>query len=354
MNRHRKYLALNLLVLLIVGFGLIGWMATSPLALAQTREKEKWPESLIMEGMSVGTSAYMVASAFAKAIKDELGIPTQVTAGVPVPVATEKVSRGESHMGYSTGETPYEGFLGIDKYHGKPLKDLRVLTHVVHIPLHFITWPGTGIDSSADLKGKTIMGNEGGTKYLINLTKAILAANGLTTDDVKVIMYREYGEQLSFIRMKLGDAIFMSSGVRTAPLAELDRTMGLKFLSFTEQEVKAVVEKYSYWLPFTIPADSYRNQPKALRTAAFSAPLIVNAQVPDSLVYELCKILFDKPGRFESVHPSWGKFDIKSATVPRLAPFHAGAVKYYKEKGGWDSEVDKWQKEMLQKAGLAK
>jgi TRAP-type uncharacterized transport system substrate-binding protein len=64
--------------------------------------------------------------------------------------------------------------------------------------------------------------------------------------------------------------------------------------------------------------------------------------------------LYDKPGRFEVVHPVWGRFDIKSATAPRLVPYHAGAVKYYKEKGVWDSGVDKWQKEMLQKAGLAK
>jgi TRAP transporter TAXI family solute receptor len=354
MKRHRKYLALNLLVLSVVGLGLIGWMAISPLALAQTREKDKWPGNLIIEGMSVGSSAYAVASAFGKAIKDELGITTQVTAGVPVPVETEKVGRGESQIGYAIGEPAYEAFLGIGKYHGKPLKDLRVLTHVIDIPVHFITWPGTGIDSAANLKGKTIMGNEGGTQYLMNFTKAVLAVNGLTTENVKVITYREYGEQISFIRMKLGDAIFMSSGIRTAPLAELDRTMELKFLPFTEQEIKAVVEKYSYWLPFTIPAGSYRTQPKALRTVAFSTPLVVNAKLPESLVYELCKILYDKPGRFEIVHPEWGRFDIRSATSPRLVPFHAGAVKYYKEKGVWDSGVDKWQKEMLQKAGLAK
>ena len=205
MKRSKKYVCLYSLVLLIVGLGLIGQAA------AVQPDKEQWPESMIIEGMSVGSSAYMVAAALGQAIKDELGIRTQVTAGVPPTIEVRKVGKGESHIGYGTGETPYDAFRGEHGWKGKQLKGLRVMSHVISTVMHFITWPGTGIDSAADLKGKALMGDQARVRFNIAATKAVLAENGLTEKDVKIITWREWGEQVSFIRMKLGDAIFMIS-----------------------------------------------------------------------------------------------------------------------------------------------
>jgi TRAP transporter TAXI family solute receptor len=349
MKRSKKCVCLLSAGLLIaVGLGLIGQ------ATAAQPDKAKWPESMIIEGMSVGSSAYMVAAALGQAIKDELGIRTQVTAGVPPTIEVRKVGKGESHIGYATGETPYDAFRGEHGWKDKQLKDLRVMTHVISTVMHFITWPGTAIDSAADLKGKTLMADQARVRFNIAATKAVLAANGLTDKDVKIITWREYGEQISFIRMKLGDAILMISGIRTAPLAELDRSMDLKFVPFKKNEVEAVLAENPYFHRYTIPAGSYTQLKKDYDTFAVSVSQVVNANTPDSLVYEICKILYDTPGRFESVHSIWGKFDIKRATLPRTAPYHAGAVRYYKEKGIWTQELDTWQKKTLQEFGLEK
>ena len=348
MKRSKKYVCLYSLVLLVVGLGLIGQAA------AAQPDKAQWPKSMIIEGMAVGSSAYMVAAALGQAIKDELGIRTQVTAGVPPPVEIENVGKGESHIGYGVGESPYDAFRGEYSWKGKQQKDLRLMSHVISVAIHFITWPGTGIDSVANLKGKDVMGDQARVRFLIGATKAALAANGLTDKDVKIITWREWGEQVSFIRMKLGDAIFLECGVGTAPIAELDRTMDLKFVPFKKNEIEAVLEKNPYLHPYTITADSYTNLKKDYNTYAASVSQLVNVNTPDSLIYEICKILYDKPGRFKSVHATWGEFDIKRATTPRTAPYHAGAVKYYKEKGIWTQELDTWQKKTLQEFGLEK
>ena len=348
MKRSKKYVFLYSLVLLIVGLGLIGQTA------AAQPDKAQWPRSMIIEGMSVGSSAYMVAAALGKAIKDELGIRTQVTAGVPPPQEVENVGKGESHIGYTMGEMPYDAFRGDYSWKGKQQRDLRIMSHVISVTMHFITWPGTGIDSAAGLKGKTFMGDEARVRFLIGFTKAVLAENGLTEKDVKIITWREYGEQISFIRMKLGDAIFLETGVGTAPVAELDRTMDLKFIPFKKNEIEAALTKNPFLYPETIPAGSYTQLKQDYHTAGASVSQVVNVNTPDSLIYEICKILYDKPGRFESVHATWGKFDIKRATMPRTAPYHAGAVRYYKEKGIWTQELDTWQKKTLQESGLEK
>jgi TRAP transporter TAXI family solute receptor len=348
MKRSKKYVCLFSAVLLIVGLGFMCQTA------AAQPDKAKWPKSMIIEGMSVGSSAYMVAAGLGKAINDELGIRTQVTAGVPPAIEVENVGKGESQIAYAVGETPYDAYRGEYSWKGKQQKDLRVMTHVISVAIHFITWPGTGIDSAADLKGKRVMGDQARVRFLVGVTKAVLAENGLTDKDVKIITWREWGEQVSFIRMKLGDAIFLECGVGTAPIAELDRTMKLKFVPFKKNEIEAALVKNPYLHPYTIQAGSYTQLKKDYYTVGASVSQVVNVNTPDSLIYEICKILYDKPGRFESVHSTWGKFDIKRATITRTAPYHAGAVKYYKEKGLWSSDLDKWQKKTLQEFGLEK
>lgn len=46
--------------------------------------------------------------------------------------------------------------------------------------------------------------------------------------------------------------------------------------------------------------------------------------------------------------------DIKLAVKYSWLPFHAGAVKFYKEKGVWTDEMEAKQKEFLAKRGLPK
>ncbi|MFZ1991989.1 MAG: TAXI family TRAP transporter solute-binding subunit [Alphaproteobacteria bacterium] len=352
MKRNKNYLA-RLVVLLVVSFCFIGWSATPPFALAQSHQ-EKWPDALLMEGMSVGSSAYMVAAAFCSAIREQLGIRTQTTAGVPLPVMTARVGSGESQLGYTISELPYDAFRGLHGWKGRQLKDLRILSHVVYVSYHFITWPGTGVKSIGDLKGKTVMGDQGGVRTTGEVTRSFLAANGLSGDDVKIVTWREWGEQVSFVRMKLGHAINFETVVGTAPVAELDRSIKWNFVPLKKNEIESAIRKIPYIIPYTIPVGSYTQVPEPYLTVAYSVGLTINSKVPDSLAYELCKVLYDKPGRFVNVHPLWGKFDINSATVSRTAPFHAGTIKYYKEKGVWNPELDGWQKGVLREVGLEK
>jgi TRAP transporter TAXI family solute receptor len=347
MKRDKQYFNFSICIFLpfILCLSLFGYATGAEL-------KKGWPSNLFIEGMAVGSSAYLVTAAFAKSIQDTLGLRCQVTAGTPAPLAATKVGRGQSDLGMVNGDPPYCAFHGLDDWQGKPLKDLRVFTSVMLVPTQFITWPGTGINSVPDLKGKILMGDRKGARFGADAVDGALAPNGLTRNNVKVVSWQEYSEQIAFIRMRLGDAIFISSGVRTAPMMELDRTIKWKFISFAKKEIESILKKGPYFVPFTIPAGSYTQQPQEVHCVAVPTVLVIRAGLPDSLVYELCKILYDVPGKFKSVHPEWGKFDVAFATKARLAPYHSGAVKYYKEKGVWDAELDHWQQETLKAAGL--
>ena len=85
--------------------------------------------------------------------------------------------------------------------------------------------------------------------------------------------------------------------------------------------------------------------------------MLANKDLPDDFVYQLLKYSYDTEYRadFELVHVSIPKgVTLERAVMGPTIPYHAGAVKYYKDMGVWTSELDNWQKDMLKKLGEKK
>lgn len=330
--------------------------APAPAQPTATAAQEKWPATLVIDGMGVGTSANMVATAIGEAIRKETGIATQVVAGTAETVRVSQMAKHETDMGFTLSDISNVAFNGKSLWDGKPAKDLRMINLMTYSVYHIITWPGTGINSTADLKGKTIMGDRQGVPGGMPspLIDTVLKLSGLTRNDVKIVNWSAYGDMINFIRLQQGDLIFLGSGIKTAPLLELDRTIKWKYLSLSDKEIAEVMKVAPYVTPWTMPGGTYTQQPEPVTTVQLPMIFSVNVNVPDSLVYQVCKILYDTPGRFATVDPVWGKFDIKQATIPRALPYAAGAIKYFQEKGVWSADADKWNKEILSQAGMTK
>jgi TRAP-type uncharacterized transport system substrate-binding protein len=56
--------------------------------------------------------------------------------------------------------------------------------------------------------------------------------------------------------------------------------------------------------------------------------------VPDEVVYEVVKAVFDNFDRFKKLHPAFESLKEQDMLTAGLsAPLHPGAEKYYKERG---------------------
>jgi TRAP-type uncharacterized transport system substrate-binding protein len=138
---------------------------------------------------------------------------------------------------------------------------------------------------------------------------------------------------------------------------ELTMMADIDFIPLSKAEQDYVVNELPYLLPVTLGAKVYRRQDQDVPSVGFQVVNVVLRDTNDEFVYKLCKVLFDDvgldtPGRFAKFHKSTGAFTLKRALLPAgLAPFHAGAVKYYKERGVWTDELEKTQKKLLKEAG---
>ena len=78
----------------------------------------------------------------------------------------------------------------------------------------------------------------------------------------------------------------------------------------------------------------YANNPNSTATYGVAATLVTSAKVPDDVVYNLVKAVFENFDEFKKLHPAFANLDPKAmATNGLSAELHPGAVKYYKEKG---------------------
>ena len=62
--------------------------------------------------------------------------------------------------------------------------------------------------------------------------------------------------------------------------------------------------------------------------------MVTSSKVPDNVVYDLVKAVFDNFDEFKKLHPAFAHLDPKAMIKNGLsAPLHPGAIKFYKEKG---------------------
>ena len=88
-----------------------------------------------------------------------------------------------------------------------------------------------------------------------------------------------------------------------------------------------------FYTTYTIPAGTYEGQSEDVTTVTVKATLIVSASASDEDVYKLTAAIFDNIDAITAEHGKGAELSIENATSGMTAPFHAGAAKYFAEKG---------------------
>jgi TRAP transporter TAXI family solute receptor len=89
----------------------------------------------------------------------------------------------------------------------------------------------------------------------------------------------------------------------------------------------------TFYSVYKIPANSYSNQEEEITTVTVKATLIVDADATEDDVYNITKAIFDNIDDITKEHAKGAELSLENATEGLTVPFHAGAAKYFKEKG---------------------
>ena len=61
--------------------------------------------------------------------------------------------------------------------------------------------------------------------------------------------------------------------------------------------------------------------------------LVVNRAMPDDLAYGITRLLFERQTELATIHPEARNLSLATAVKGAPAPYHPGALRYYREKG---------------------
>ncbi len=110
-------------------------------------------------------------------------------------------------------------------------------------------------------------------------------------------------------------------------------TLGTAELREFEPEViDKLCKELPYYLPFDIPANTYKGQTKPVKAMASWNVLITNDKLDTDTAYQMTKALYEKKQDILNVSSRLSSMSPENLKYIQV-PIHPGALKYYKEIG---------------------
>ncbi len=188
------------------------------------------------------------------------------------------------------------------------------------------------IQSVADLKGKKVSIGAPGSGVYFNAVD-VLAAADLTVDDIQP-QYQNFDESADALKDGKIDAAFIVAGAPTPAISELSMSNGnVRIVPIDGTIADKLMKDNTFYSVYKIPAETYKNQTAEVATVTVKATLIVSAAASENDVYNLTAAIFNNMDAIAKDHAKGTELSLQNATEGLTVPFHAGAAKYFKEKG---------------------
>ena len=187
------------------------------------------------------------------------------------------------------------------------------------------------IKSVADLKGKAVSIGAPNSGVYFNAMD-VLSAAGMTENDIKP-QYLSFADSADGLKDGKIDAAFIVAGAPTAAISELCATNSAYLVPIDGAVAQKLMQDSPYYTSYEIPANTYTGQTEAVTTVTVKATLIVSASASEDDVYALTKAIFDNVTAITAENGKGAELSVENATSGMTAPFHAGAAKYFAEKG---------------------
>jgi len=244
------------------------------------------------------------------------------------------IRAGELDLGVAQSDVQYNAYNGVANFADQgPYKELRAVFSVHPEPFTVVARADAGVKTFDDLKGKRVnIGNPGsGQRATMDV---VLAAKGWTTSDFSLASELKPAEQSQALCDNKVDAIIYTVGHPNGSIQEASTACDSVLVSVEGPAIDKLVAENPYYRKAVIPGGMYRGTENDVVTFGVGATLVSSTAVPDDVVYEVVKAVFENFDDFKALHPAFANLKKEEMITDGLsAPLHDGALKYYKEAG---------------------
>lgn len=280
-----------------------------------------------------GTSGtyYAFGGVLGQYIKNHAGIDVTIVSTDGSKANIESIAAGDYQLGLVQSDVMAYAWEGTRSFESNGKVDsFRVVAGLYAEAVQLITMDPE-IKSVADLAGKSVSIGAPSSGVYFNAVD-ILAAAGLTEADIKP-QYQSFADSTDALKDGKIDAAFIVAGAPTAAITELCTTNSAYLIPIDGAIADTLMADCPFYTAYTIPAGTYSGQDTDVTTVTVKATLIVSASASEDSVYNLTKAIFDNADAIAAENGKGAELSVGNATSGMSAPFHAGAAKYFAEKG---------------------
>ena len=280
-----------------------------------------------------GTSGtyYAFGGVLGQYIKNHAGIDVTVVSTDGSKANIESIAAGDYPLGTVQSDVMAYAWAGTRSFEeGGKIDSFRVVAGLYAEAVQLITMDPE-IKTVADLAGKNVSIGAPNSGVYFNAID-ILAAAGLSEADINP-QYMSFADSTDGLKDGKIDAAFIVAGAPTAAITELCTTNDAFLVPIDGDIAETLFAASPFYTAYTIPAGTYAGQDADVTTVTVKATLIVSADASEDDVYNLTKAIFENIDAIAAENGKGAELSIENATSGMTAPFHAGAAKYFAEKG---------------------
>jgi TRAP transporter TAXI family solute receptor len=242
------------------------------------------------------------------------------------------ISAGDINMGLAQGDVQYFALRGEGAFKDKgPNKELRALFSLHAEAMTVVARRDASIKSWDDIKGKRLNIGDPGSGNRV-MTTDLMNESGLKTADLRLATDLKPAEMAGALCDNKIDAFTYVVGHPNAAIKEATTTCAAAVVPVSDAVIGKVLKGAPYYAAATIPAKMYGDHPD-IKTFGVLATVVTSTQMPENVAYTVVKAVFDNLEEFKKLHPALSNLSAKEMVNGNTAPFHDGALRYFREKG---------------------
>ena len=289
-----------------------------------------WPDHLTIGTASPGGTYFVYGAGLAQILTRDArssGGSARPTEGPAENIAL--LEAGEARLGFVTVGVALQAWNGTGIWAGKtPARLMRAIFPMYDTPFQLLALQDTNIRSIADMADKRIgVGPRGGTSatYFPDIFNALkVKAN---------FVFGDWADLASQVHARSIDVLAVAAGVPFPSFIELEFKDKVRYIALSPEQFAALRLAMPELTPSRVPAGTYPSLLRPYQTVGLYNFAVAHAELPDDLVYNIVRVVFEKHEEMMEVHAA------AAATVPAnlerntFLPLHPGAIRYYRQIG---------------------
>lgn len=241
---------------------------------------------------------------------------------------------GQLEMGIAEANKAAYSYNGEKLFKGTPYRELRFVTALYPVVFQAVVFSDSGIAGIRELRGKGFSPvNRGSGSVYSSWSEVFNTAFSLGDNDIELKYFSGSALMSAFMDRKT-DALGFEGGCPDGSVIELSSKREVTVLPISGSERERLMERYSWYRPWSIGAKTYPGQDLPVETVAIDSIVVADSRLDSRVVYDFVSTLYG-PG-LESVRNA---HEMSLHINPENAlsgsgpiPLHPGAEMYYREK----------------------